>query len=148
MLQDASLQVLYTWHLRAIYSRSDATCCCNVVVFDHDHVIQPDPMVDTTSYQDSPFVEDPVTGSGLSGLEDASFRALHLATNCCMEYADLNITQHVEASSRRTSTAATIAAVAVAIPLMRCIRFSAMRSAVRIAMALPRTLPNSVPLLT
>lgn len=39
----------------------------------------------------------------------------------------------------------TISAVAVAMPLMRCMKFKAMRSATRIESALPRTTPNRVP---
>lgn len=41
-----------------------------------------------------------------------------------------------------------IAAVAVAMPLMRCMKFSAMRSATKIDRALPLTVPNIVPDLT
>lgn len=41
-----------------------------------------------------------------------------------------------------------IAAVAVAIPLMRCMKFNAIRSATRIERALPFTTPNLVPDLT
>lgn len=40
---------------------------------------------------------------------------------------------------------ATMAAVMVAMPLMRCMKFSATRSAVSTAHAGPRTLPKSVP---
>lgn len=41
-----------------------------------------------------------------------------------------------------------IAAVAVAMPLMRCMKFKAMRSATSIDRALPFTTPNLVPDLT
>lgn len=42
----------------------------------------------------------------------------------------------------------TISAVAVAMPLMRCMKLRAMRSATRIDSALPRTTPNRVPAVT
>ena len=69
-------------HLCAGYSCSNATRCCNMIVFYHQHIIKANPMINSPSNQNSPFVKSPETRSGLPGVKDANTGALRIQAGC------------------------------------------------------------------
>ena len=86
--------------------------------------------------------------------------AQHLILECSVHFANgalaLSVLEslhkihamHVTARKSQAAPAficSTIAAVTVAMPLMRCVKLRAMRSAIKIDLALPFTVPNLVP---
>ena len=68
--------VLENRHLRTLHRGRNAACSCDVVVFDHDHIIKPHSMIYAAANQDGPLIQYSQTGIGLPCIKYPRLRSL------------------------------------------------------------------------